>query len=335
MIPSLPLPLVSALVLGVALASLLLRRGRPGLFAALVGVAAVQAMIISLAHYYEIFVFRSLQPITAATIPPLAWAALQFSAVRKPHLPCDLVHLTGPVLVLLATVFLPAVLDGLIPALFMAYGAMVLRATWRGPDDLPRLPFETGHTPRRIWTVIALSLMVSAIGDVLFAAAAIGDRPGWQPWIITVLSSLTLLTVGGLVLMRSRERGERDPTPKASSPLPRDPEADKKLMARLDTLLETRKLHLDPDMTLTRLARVLQVPVKQLSAAINRSTGNNVSRYVNGHRVREACHVLKGGTNVTELMLASGFSTKSNFNREFLRVTGRTPSTWRDTAIGE
>ena len=118
-------------------------------------------------------------------------------------------------------------------------------------------------------------------------------------------------------------------------PPPHDPEADKALMARLDTVLETRKLYLDPDLTLTRLARVLQVPVKRLSVAINRSTGNNVSRYVNGYRIREACRTLKGGASVTEAMLVSGFNTKSNFNREFLRVTGRTPSNWRDTVVGK
>ena len=37
----------------------------------------------------------------------------------------------------------------------------------------------------------------------------------------------------------------------------------------------------------------------------------------------------------TDAMLASGFNTKSNFNREFRRVTGRTPSDWRDAAAGE
>lgn len=165
-------------------------------------------------------------------------------------------------------------------------------------------------------------------------AALIGGRPGWQPWIVTVSPSLLLLTVGGLVLMRSLGQGERGPAPKASS-ISHDPEADQALMARLDTLLETRKLYLDPDLTLTRLARVLQVPVKRLSAAINRSTGSNVSRYVNGYRIREACHCLEGGASVTEAMLASGFNTKSNFNREFRRVTGKTPSSWRDSDNGE
>ena len=100
-------------------------------------------------------------------------------------------------------------------------------------------------------------------------------------------------------------------------------------MARLDALLESRRLYLDPELTLTRLARALHVPAKQLSAAINRRTGGNVSRHVNGHRIREACGALEAGASVTEAILASGFNTKSNFNREFRRVTGRTPSAWR------
>jgi AraC-like DNA-binding protein len=42
--------------------------------------------------------------------------------------------------------------------------------------------------------------------------------------------------------------------------------------------------------------------------------------------------MLQAGDSVTVAMLGSGFNTKSNFNREFLRITGRTPSTWREPA---
>ena len=34
--------------------------------------------------------------------------------------------------------------------------------------------------------------------------------------------------------------------------------------------------------------------------------------------------------SITETIYASGFNTKSNFNREFARVTGKTPSEWRN-----
>lgn len=35
--------------------------------------------------------------------------------------------------------------------------------------------------------------------------------------------------------------------------------------------------------------------------------------------------------SVTNAMLSSGFITKPNFNREFLRITGESPSAWLDT----
>ena len=128
------------LVLAFLLASLLLRRDRSGFLAALVGACAVQAAIVSLAHYYEIHAFRSQQPNTATAIPPLAWAALQFSAVRRPRLPHDLVHLigSGSGLATSASVARPALLDALIPALFLGYGAVILAVTWRGSEGFAR-----------------------------------------------------------------------------------------------------------------------------------------------------------------------------------------------------
>ena len=78
------------------------------------------------------------------------------------------------------------------------------------------------------------------------------------------------------------------------------------------------------------LTRLCKTPHSRIS--FNRNTGGNVSRHVNGYRIREACRALEAGASVTQAMLDSGFNTKSNFNREFRRVTGRTPSVWRRAA---
>lgn len=51
-------------------------------------------------------------------------------------------------------------------------------------------------------------------------------------------------------------------------------------------------------------------------------------RYVNTWRVRHACKLIEEGATVTDAMFDSGFNTKSNFNREFLRETGVPPSQW-------
>ena len=93
-------------------------------------------------------------------------------------------------------------------------------------------------------------------------------------------------------------------------------------------VMAAQALYLNPDLTLAQLARKLLVPVKQLSGAINRVTGENVSRYINNARVKAAQGALLKGDNVTTAMLAAGFNTKSNFNREFLRVVGASPSEW-------
>ena len=111
-----------------------------------------------------------------------------------------------------------------------------------------------------------------------------------------------------------------------------DPVADAEMVTRLERLLTEQKLYLDPDLTLGRLSRRMGVPAKQLSAAINRSTGANVSRYVNGFRVENACERLMAGEAVTNAMLSSGFNTRSNFNREFRRITGKSPVDWREAA---
>ncbi len=88
---------------------------------------------------------------------------------------------------------------------------------------------------------------------------------------------------------------------------------------------------LDPDLTLSRLSRKLAVPAKHLSAAINRVKNENVSRYINRLRIDHACQLIGEGKSVTDAMLSSGFNTKSNFNREFLRVKGESPRKWLET----
>lgn len=95
-----------------------------------------------------------------------------------------------------------------------------------------------------------------------------------------------------------------------------------------------RAHYLDPELSLSRRSRRLGLPLKQLSGAINRATGDNASRYINKARIAAAQRLLADGKTVTEAMLAAGFNTRSNFGREFLRVTGRTPSAWRTAAQG-
>lgn len=98
----------------------------------------------------------------------------------------------------------------------------------------------------------------------------------------------------------------------------------------LDGLMLEKRLWADPELNLARLARRLAAPARAVSEAVNRVHGISVSHYVNNYRIAEACRLLADtDLPVTRILFDAGFMTKSNFNREFLRVTGESPSDWR------
>ena len=333
--PSLPVPMIYALVLGFLFAALVLTRSRHWLISVLVGVCALQAVIIALGQHYGFGAFRAIQPVTAACIPVLSWVAFQAAAVRTLQPRRDWLHLAGPFVVLGCVGFVPGALDLVIPSVFLIYGANLLLAVAAGQDAMPGTRLETGDVPRHIWGVVAVGLLVSAFFDGAISVARMTGMAHWQPWLVSAGFACMLLMLGGAAVSRHVRSGGRweHATGTGRMPVqPPDPTGDAEIMARLNALLTDQELYLDPDLTLGRLSRRLGVPVKQLSTAINRVTHGNVSRYVNRFRIERACERLLAGESVAVAMDRSGFSTRSNFNREFRRITGRSPSEWRGAA---
>lgn len=322
---TLPIPLIVSLVLGFLFARSWLKRDRPWLFSALLACCALQGVVISLGQHYGLAWLLPLQPVSATLIPPLAWITFQATAIRAVDPWRDGAHLLAPAFTAFCTAFAPAALDLLVPAAFLAYGASILLALRPKAGGLPLARLEAGEIPARVWRVIALALILSAFSDGLIAAAQLTGHGRLQPLIISLFSSLWLLAIGALSLSRGVAEVEAAPAP---VPAAEDAAADGELVARLNRLVAEEALYLDPGLTLARLARRLHVPVKRLSQAVNQTTGENVSRLINGFRIQRAREHLRAGMPVTAAMLESGFNTKSNFNREFLRVTGMTPSAW-------
>ncbi|RLJ41411.1 AraC family transcriptional regulator [Litoreibacter meonggei] len=326
--PVLPIPLFGSLLLGFLFLKLLVDgRGR-SFIAALLLQSALQSLIISLGQHYGVAWALAIQPITAAAIPPLAWVAFETSAVRRFDLRRHLPHALVPIFIAFCVVYARTPLDFLIPAVFVGYGAAILVVSSRGSDALPITRLSAGHVPGLIWRIIGVSLIVSSFGDAAIVLAQIMGQSEWQPWIVTVSSTGMLLLLGALSLSSSLWRQETDDDDQTESKIQVDPVEDAKIMARLEALMMQQKLYLDPDLTLNQIARRLILPIKAVSGAINRSTGENVSRYINARRVEVACEALQNGESVTSAMLTAGFNTKSNFNREFLRIKQAAPSQW-------
>lgn len=321
---ALPVPLVVSLVLAFLLVRAWLRRTPPRLFLALLGACALQGVIVSLCQYYGITGLLIVQPVTATIIPPLAWLAFQTSAIRRVEPARDAIHLAAPAFTAFCAAFAPVALDAVVPLVFAGYGLMILLWLRPGADSLPQARLDAGDLPVRVWRTVGIALVLSACSDVAIATALANGALWVQPLVVSFFSSLWLLAIGALSLSQSLET-EKEDAPALPAPAN---DSETALFAELQTLLAHERLYLDPDLTLARLAKRLHVPVKRLSEAVNRAAGENVSRHINGYRIRHACSLLGGGASVTAAMFESGFNTKSNFNREFLRVTGQTPSQW-------
>ena len=94
--------------------------------------------------------------------------------------------------------------------------------------------------------------------------------------------------------------------------------------------MRSKELYKDVDLNLGRIARRLGLPARQVSSAINRIHGSSVSQYVNNQRIDEARRLLTTTDEpIIRIMFDAGFLSKSNFNREFLRITGLSPKAWR------
>lgn len=322
--PTLPVPMIAALVLAAFLVRGVILRDRPALLLVLVAACAGQAALVALVQHYGLRALAPVQPVTAALIPPLAWCALTAAAWR-PLAARDLLHLAFPALVAACVLAAPPLVDPVLIAGFAGYGATMLAVLRRGADSLPRQALAQGNAPLRLWQVVGAALIASGASDALIVAAQLAGLGRWTPWIVTLASSGNLLLLGLLML----QAPEAPPDPGAADDTPDPTPQDADILARLSALMDRERLYLDPDLTLARLARRLHLPVKAVSAAVNRADGQNVSRFINDRRIAAACALLAQGRPVTEAMLASGFNTKSTFNREFRRVTGKAPTEWR------
>ena len=320
---ALPIPLFVSLTIGFLLVRSVFNQERWLPFHALLLITGLQGLLISLVHYYGVAPLRGLMPVTASCIPPIAWLAFRAALYRDLSWVDDLRHAAVPAFVLFCLVFAPNTLDQVIPAIFVIYGAAILFVIAR-TKDAPRAVLSQGPIPILMWRCLGGALILSALSDVLIVIAIALGQPQLLSVIVSSFSSLMLLLIAALSLIPQTAADEPDDLEKPA----RNTDDDAAIMAKINQVMASEKLFLDPDLTLARIAKRLHLPMKQVSAAINTATGNNVSKLVNEYRINHACDLLKNGQSVTEAIYDSGFNTKSNFNREFLRVAGMAPSKW-------
>ena len=115
------------------------------------------------------------------------------------------------------------------------------------------------------------------------------------------------------------------------------PDKGRELTQRLKECMERDRPFLDSELTLTKLAEMLEVPPHHLSQIINETLGQNFFDFINSYRVEEARRLLLNPDKLAYTVLAvageAGFNSKTAFNTAFKKSTGQTPSEYRSKSL--
>ena len=111
-----------------------------------------------------------------------------------------------------------------------------------------------------------------------------------------------------------------------------EPAICKRIEQHLSAYMCDKRPFLDPMFSLQALARKLGESPRNLSIYINQHLESNFADFVNQYRLAEVkTHLIDTDDKRTfiDIAYASGFSTKSNFNRAFKKHEGITPSEFK------
>jgi AraC-like DNA-binding protein len=334
--PAIPLQFVIALLLLIFLVRLVRREGGPPsqLFVLTIAVYALQSVLYGLRWGYGIVAAAPPALVMAAIIPPLSWAALSgLTSTRM--IDRRRLHLLPPLIAVLLYVLVRPAAFLAVVAIGVCYGVALVRLGRAGLDTLDRVQLDSVISVQRVLEVTGFMMIAEACVDLAITidfSRAHGVHAAWIAGASSLLS-IAVLGVTAVVAGGSVPAADEVPAEVAASGPPSSPAVepeDGEVMTALEAAMQGRNLYRDPELSLDRLARKLVIAARRISGAVNRVRGMNVSQYVNEYRVRDACRrLVETDDPVTQIMFEAGFQTKSNFNREFLRVTSKSPSAWR------
>lgn len=199
-----------------------------------------------------------------------------------------------------------------------------------------------------VYVHASLALVIYAIAYLNAAQPQIFAGPAEPPTVPSMQLGAAQLDLGAAVAMELAA-----PPPEAAAPDIRrisdpgpdpgplkylkarlKPEQKQAIAQRIETLFDSERPYLNPELALTALSERLDVPTHQLSQVLNEHFSRSFYDFVNGYRVEELKRRLRdprfANDKILSLGLACGFSTKSTLNANFRKHAGMTPREFRD-----
>lgn len=106
------------------------------------------------------------------------------------------------------------------------------------------------------------------------------------------------------------------------------------ILAGLENYMSTHRPFTDPDLSLKGLSQLSKIPERTLSQVINEYRNQNFFDFINSYRINYTMELLKDNQNhkrtMLDILFESGFNSKSTFNSAFKKLTGLTPSEYKN-----
>ena len=192
----------------------------------------------------------------------------------------------------------------------------------------------------RVFIVVAALLhgAVSGGARVWLWVAAAPSTP-----LLSALTSASLFVIVlacSALLLRARDDDLFGEAPSQRPARAKTPDPDAGLLARLDRLMHEERLYRREDLTIGRLAHLLDAPEHRLRRSINGHLGQrNFTAFINGFRLAEAKAALADPSQaevpITTIALDAGFGSLGPFNRAFRSETGMTPRDFRRSQLAD
>ena len=105
------------------------------------------------------------------------------------------------------------------------------------------------------------------------------------------------------------------------------------LTKKLNTLIKEEELFKNADLKMSDVAKELHILPHKLSQLINDNLGKNFTLFINEHRIDEAKKMIATHSNIKLEAIGydCGFNSKSTFYSVFKRITGTTPSKYKES----
>ncbi|WP_240883469.1 AraC family transcriptional regulator [Sphingomonas sp. SFZ2018-12] len=228
---------------------------------------------------------------------------------------------------------------GLSHALVMMGFGIVAHLVWRLLDERQGDLIEQRYNARVLVAVLLGGMLfIDLAADVLFGF-------DWRPLAFSMAQNAMILGFGvwlaGRVLTVRGDAlffGVVEARAVAPEPIP-DGTSDRTdpLHARLCTLIEDNRVHLDPELTFPKFVELMAAPERAVRTLINQQLSHDHFRaFLNTHRILEARRLLQERDRNEKLItiaLDSGFASLASFNRAFRAIVGCTPSEYRAAAL--